>query len=183
MKYIEIYDEWLPKQPKPGPYFPKDIWPFIELNKYRIDNIFLFLVKQIFSRPKSIAQKFNKCNEIINKVFFVGNLMEMCEAEISKIAAMSFYSGHLSVIYETKDINFLIELASKWESNPTIEEIAPGMSKNEYKIFDQFLIKVLSEYNGFAFGFCHDGEPLLIFSKEEKIVLLKEEIEKTKKRG
>ena len=180
MKYIEVYDEWIANAQKTKPYFPNDIWPYILKNKDKIDKVWLFLIKHLLPRPKKIAKEFKNASEIHRKIFFIGSFINMDDRECAKLEALSFYKGHLSVIYRTSDINFLTELIMKWNTNPVLTELKPGMKEDEYIIFNDFINDLLKENNGFLFGFGHDGEPLFIFDMENKLKILINNVNKRK---
>lgn len=157
------------------PYFPADIWPLILENGSSLSKVIIILDNHFYlkkNRLKRLYKKFKIDNDVI--IIEIANALNQVQKRA--LEELSFYGGHINVLYKTENLVFVIELMMKWIKPPALNDIDNlGLSDKWLTSFSKIYDK-LNE-NELLFGFGHDGEPMIIFSNENKLIKIKTIIE------
>lgn len=166
MNFLEL-TSWIggPEEYAEFPEFQSDVWPLLRRKAHEIEGVFLFRSEP--SRSLGWAGGYEMVTERIARL---SSTADLTEPEFNELQYLSFYRGHLSVLYRVSSENSLLhELCSMY---PTV-----GLSSDE---IDQLALRPesLAELRAFTdalpqeavhFAFAHDGDPLFVFGHLETL--------------
>jgi hypothetical protein len=164
LTFLELttYSESNPQGYDDKPSFQSDIWPLFVNTANKIQHVYLF-INSNWSDHKRLKAQGVSAGSCVD----LGSMGLLTKKDIKELEHLSFFGGHLNVLYliEQRDrlIQDLLKLFKK--SGVTLRCASQGLSLhvNEQNELRGFLAQAVSSHIFASFG--HDGDPLFLFGK------------------
>lgn len=149
------------------PLFDRQLWPLFLTNRQAIGSVFLFR-HELSTVP---AEFFGDYELISHNIVAVGPLGRLSSEKLEALEYLSFFGGHLSVLYQTRnEDSFVPQLCRLYPqpgrlSNDAIDTL--GLEDSARFELGAF-VGTLSD-DMLLVSFAHDADPLYIFG--EKLTL------------
>jgi len=147
------------------PNFPDHIWPLLTSKRKEIESLYLF------RNDDSSSLSWPGHYEVVTRrIVRVNSMNALTDHELSRIEHLSFYGGHLNVLYRiSTGSSLLSDLCNLFPvvrlSSDDVEQIAlDEESLAELRAFTAAMPPEL-----LCFSFAHDADPLYIFGQLEAL--------------
>jgi hypothetical protein len=147
------------------PEFQSDVWPLLRQKANEIEGVF------VFAQPRSRSWSWpGRYEAVSERIVRLSPTTELTQEEFKELEHLSFYGGHLNVLYQLPSGSPLLhELCAMY---PTV-----SLSSDD---LDQLALdpEPLAELRAFTdalpqeslhFAFAHDGDPLFVFGYLETL--------------
>ena len=147
------------------PEFQSDVWPLLRRKANEIESVF------IFAQPRQARRSWpGRYEPISERIARLSPTSELTQQEFSELQLLSFYAGHLNVIYQiSTESSLLRELCALYPvvnlSSDDIDQL--GIDPEplaELRAFTDALPPGFLNYS-----FSHDGDPLFVFGPLEAL--------------
>ena len=163
MYFIELTSYLEPPAGFPTrPYFDEDLWPLLTAHAADIERVLLF-------QHNSHKAIFPPASKLVSRnIAEIGRLTDVPPNVLATLAHLSFYGGHLNVLYEVSSDSPLLERLI--DSYPVSARIANdqvdnlGLAEEARSELAGLVEKLTSRHVLLAFA--HDGDPLYVFGAQ-----------------
>jgi hypothetical protein len=132
------------------PRFADQLWPLLESYARDLAVYEFGARRRLFRRPPP------------RSIRHIGSLAALDRKSKTHVCMSSWYGGHLSILYETKNAQFPSLLIRQWPRIRVAREIDFGVSINDATTLIEFVSA--RPVGSFCFSFFHDGAPLIAFA-------------------
>jgi hypothetical protein len=147
------------------PNFPDDIWPLLTRKSKEVESLYLF------RNDDSLSLSWSGHYEVVTqRIVRIRSMAELTKDELDRIRHLSFYGGHLNVLYRVSTQGSLLsELCKLFPvvrlSSDDIDQL--GLEPEALAELRTFTAASPAGFLHFSFG--HDGDPLYIFGDLEPL--------------
>src|SRR5689334_1605554 len=147
------------------PNFPDHIWPLVTSKAKEVES--LYLVQNDDSSSLSWPGQYEV---VTRRVVRINSLAALTGQELRKVEHLSFYGGHLNVLYRISRASSLLrELCKLFPvvklSSDDVEQI--GLDEESLVELRTFIEALPTEF--LCFSFTHDADPLYVFGELEAL--------------
>ena len=147
------------------PDFESDVWPLLRRKGQEIENLFLF----INDNSRSLAWP-GHFELVTRNILRIRSMDELTDRELDRLQVLSFYGGHLNVVYRVPaESSLLLELCSMYPLvKLSSDDIDPlGLNQQSLSELGAFTAALPKELLHFSFS--HDADPLYVFGDLETL--------------
>jgi len=139
------------------PDFTHDLWPFLNKHASSITNTYVLETSGLLGKGTAEVMRLVD-RRIESHIADFGSLDTIDEKLTQQIRLLSFYGGHLSVWYRTKELNVAIEFCRLWNQVGEIMDLKDlPLDSKDIETLTRGLISTLGTDILLSFG--HDGDP------------------------
>lgn len=147
------------------PEFQSDVWPLLRRKADEIEGVFLFWNNN--SRSISWPRPFEVVTERIARL---KSTAELTEDEFSELQYLSFYKGHLNVLYRVSTEGSLLqELCNMYPAVSLSSDDIDQLGLDPEPLADLRAFTDALPHGFVHFAFVHDGDPLCVFGPLEPL--------------